>query len=123
MAEQKYIDYWRDRQAKQAAEAKALAKQAWVDVQQIVHLLITEFEATQLIVFGSLVQDDRFDAESDIDLAVASIPPKDFFTAMAAVNRITQQWVDLKPIEALDPHFLQKVLKTGKMIDAESAIG
>ncbi|MBW4582592.1 MAG: nucleotidyltransferase domain-containing protein [Tildeniella nuda ZEHNDER 1965/U140] len=119
MIEQKYIDYWRDRQAKQAAEAKALAQQAWIDVQQIADLLVSEFGATQIIVFGSLVKDDCFDAESDLDIAVAGIPPAQFFSAMAAANRITQQWVDLKPMESLDPHFLQKVLKTGKRINAE----
>ena len=120
MAEQKYIDYWRDRQAQQVAESEALAKQAWVDLQQIVRLLRSEFGATEIIVFGSLVQGDRFDAESDIDLAVKGIPPQDYFAAMAAANRISHQWVDLKPIESLDSHFLQKVLQTGKSIDAEN---
>jgi uncharacterized protein len=37
---------------------------------------------------------------------------------MAAANRISHHWVDLKPIESLDPHFLQKVLETGKSIHA-----
>jgi predicted nucleotidyltransferase len=119
MVEQKYIDYWRDRQKQQAAESEALAKQAWADLQQIAQLLRSEFGATEIIVFGSLVQGDRFDVESDIDLAVKGIPPEDFFAAMAAVNRISHQWVDLKPTESLDSHFLQKVLKTGKSINAE----
>lgn len=93
--EQKYIDYWRNRQAKQAAAPRALAKQAWEDVERIAKLLTTEFGATQIIVFGSLVQGDRFDAESDIDLAVRGILPEDYFTALATVNRISHQWVDL----------------------------
>jgi uncharacterized protein len=119
MVEQKYIDYWRDRQIKQAAQSEALARQAWEDIQQIAKLLISKFGATQIIVFGSLMQGDRFDAESDIDIAVKGIPPQDYFAAMAAANRISHQWVDLKPIESLDSHFLQKVLKTGKSIHAE----
>jgi uncharacterized protein len=119
VVEQKYIDYWRDRQAKEAAAAKALANQAWADLERIATLLTVEFGATQIIVFGSLVHNDRFDAESDIDIAVKGIPPHEYFTAMAAVNRISHQWVDLKPIEALDAHFLEKVLKIGKCINAE----
>jgi uncharacterized protein len=118
MLEQKYIDYWRDRQIKQAAASEALASQAWEDAAQIAQLLASEFGATQIIVFGSLVQGDRFDAESDVDLAVRGILPEDFFAAMAAANRISHQWVDLKPIESLDSHFLKKVLKTGKSIYA-----
>jgi predicted nucleotidyltransferase len=119
VVEQKYIDYWRDRQAKEAAASKALAKRAWADVERIARLLTTDFGATQIIVFGSLVQGDHFDIDSDIDIAVKGIPPDQYFTAMAAANRITSQWVDLKPIEALDPHFLQKVMSTGKSIHAK----
>lgn len=32
MVEQKYIDYWRDRQAQQAVESERLVAQAWADV-------------------------------------------------------------------------------------------
>jgi predicted nucleotidyltransferase len=117
--EQKYIDYWRDRKAKEAAASKALAKQAWADVEQIAKLLTEQFGATQIIVFGSLMQEDCFDSESDIDMAVKGIPPEDYFTAMAAVNQISRHWVDLKPIEVIDPHFWQKVLKTGRIIYAK----
>jgi len=113
VVEQKYIDYWRDLQAKQAADSKALARQAWADVQQIARLLRSEFGATHIIVFGSLAKGDGFDAESDIDIAAEGIPPQNYFTAMAAANRFSDHWVDLKPIESLDPHFLQKFLQTG----------
>lgn len=122
MVEQKYIDYWRDRQVQQAAESERLAAQAWADVQHIAEILRTEFGATEMIVFGSLVK-GGFDAESDIDIAVDGIPPADYFTAMAAANRISHQWVDLKPIAALDPHFRQKVIQTGRRIDAAGQIG
>ena len=119
MVEQRYIDYWRDRQNREAAESEALAKQAWLDVERVAKLLRSEFGATKIIVFGSLVQGDRFDAESDVDIAAAGILPEDFFAAMAAANRISRHWVDLKPIERLDPHFLERVLQTGKPIDED----
>jgi uncharacterized protein len=118
MVEQKYIDYWRDRQAKQNLESVELARQAWVDVQEIAELLRAKFGATRVIVFGSLVRGNHFDAESDIDMAVEGILPQDYFTAMAAVNEVSHQWVDLKPLESLEPHFLQKVLTMGKSINA-----
>jgi uncharacterized protein len=114
--QQKYINYWRDRQAQQNLEREALTRQAWTDVNQIAKLLRSEFSATQIIVFGSLILGDRFNAQSDIDLAVAGISPEQFFAAMAAVNQISHQWVDLKPLESLDSHFSQKVLQTGKWI-------
>jgi uncharacterized protein len=118
MVEQKYLDYWRDRQAQQQAEIAQHIQQAWVDIAAIAQQLRAKFGATEMIVFGSLVR-GGFDAESDLDIAVAGIPPQDFFTAMAVANQISHQWVDLKPLESLEPHFLQKVLTTGKRINAE----
>jgi predicted nucleotidyltransferase len=82
-------------------------------------LLRSEFGATQIIVFGSLAKGDYFDAESDIDIAAEGISPPNYFTAMAAANQISHHWVDLKPIESLDPHFLQKVVQTGISIHGE----
>jgi len=119
MVEKKYINYWRDRQARQDAESKALARQAWEDVKHIANLLMSEFGAAEIIMFGSLVNGKNFDVESDIDVAAKGIPPQLFFSAMTAANRISHQWVDLKPLESLDTHFLEKVLKTGKSIHAE----
>jgi predicted nucleotidyltransferase len=118
MVEQTYLDYWRDRQTQQQAESEHHLQQAWVDIAAIAQQLRTEFGATEIIVFGSLTR-GGFDAESDLDIAVAGIPPQDFFAAMAAANQIGHQWVDLKPLESLEPHFLQKVLATGKRLDAE----
>ena len=117
--QQKYVDYWRDRQARQFAESEELARQAWADVDAIAGRLRAEFGATQVIVFGSLVQGDCFDVESDIDLAVAGVAAEDFFRAMAMANEVAHQWVDLKPLESLDVHFLEKVLRMGRVIDAE----
>lgn len=35
MVEQKYIDYWRDRQNREIAESQAQVKQAWLDVERV----------------------------------------------------------------------------------------
>jgi uncharacterized protein len=117
--QQKYVDYWRDRQAQRHAESEVLARRAWADVATVSQRLRAEFGATQVIVFGSLVQSDCFDDESDIDLAVAGVSAGDFFRAMAMANEVAHQWVDLKPLESLDAHFLEKVLRMGRVIDAE----
>lgn len=68
------------------------------------------------MVFGSLVQ-ERFGEDSDIDLAVAGIDKADFFAALAAVNAHSKWWIDLKPIESLEPRFKERVLATGRVID------
>jgi predicted nucleotidyltransferase len=94
-----------------------LAQQTRADLQPIVDVLVRQFGAIRIILFGSLAR-GRFAPDSDIDLAVEGIAPEHYFAALAAINRLTRRWVDLKPLEDLDPHFRQRVLTTGECIYA-----
>jgi len=116
---EKYADYWRRRRAERQAQNRRLTKRARSDLERIVAALVREFGAERIVLFGSLVR-GQFTPGSDIDLAVEGIPPHDFFAALALANRLTPLWVDLKPLEALEPHFRQRVLATGEVIYAEN---
>jgi predicted nucleotidyltransferase len=65
------------------------------------------------LVYG-LLMTDRFSAESDIDLAVASLAPADYFPALAEAGKLTDFPVDLKPLEALAPHVRDRILERGE---------
>jgi len=119
VVKQKHIDYWRARMAESDLQCRAMEQEAWCQVKQAVALLKEQFGATKAIVFGSLVR-NRFGEDSDIDLAVAGIKKTDFFQALSAVNDHNQRWIDLKPLEDLEPHFRERVLATGKVIDENS---
>ncbi len=111
------VQYWKEKQAKIKAENQKLAAQARADAIQIVKMLTEKFGITKAILFGSIVR-GNFSQESDIDLAVEGLSKADYFPALSAANQLTQRWVDLKPIEDLEPHFLQKIIRTGECIDA-----
>ena len=117
MIQPHHIDYWRHRKVEQATEQERLMQQAWEDVQAVGAVLKQEFGVTRIIVFGSLIN-DRFHPDSDIDIAAEGIPAADYFAAIAAVNRVSRRWVDLKPLESLDSHFRDRVLAEGIIIDA-----
>lgn len=114
---ERYVDYWRRRQAAQQARNQQLAREARADLKQIVDALVCQFGAKRIILFGSLVR-GHFAPGSDLDLAVEGIARGDYFAALAAINRLTRLWVDLKPLEDLEPHFRQRVLMTGECIYA-----
>jgi len=57
-----------------------------------------------------------FGEGSDIDLAVAGIPPHQFFAVLGALNQISQIWIDLKLLEKVEPYFLDKILNTGECL-------
>ncbi|MGB3765161.1 MAG: nucleotidyltransferase domain-containing protein [Phormidesmis sp.] len=117
--EQKYIDYWRSRQAKRVAQEKVWEEAAWAEVEKVARLLKSQFGVTKVIVFGSLVS-DRFGEDSDIDIAAEGMADADFFEALAAVNAKSDRWIDLKPIESLDARFRDRVFETGRVVDANS---
>ena len=116
MVDQRFTDYWQQRQQRQLAQFKVLKHQAWRDTQHIAKVLRQDFGATGIFVYGSLVK-DQFSAESDIDIAVTGIAKDRFFEAVAVVNDGCDRWVDLKPIESLEPYFWQRIQSQGIWID------
>lgn len=107
-----YVERWRRRQAAACACNRRLAQQARQDAGHIAAMLRQKFRVTRVILFGSLMT-DRFSAESDIDLAVADLAPADYFPALAEAGKLTAFPVDLKPLEALDPHVRDRILEHG----------
>ncbi|HQY90443.1 nucleotidyltransferase domain-containing protein [Caldilinea sp.] len=107
-----YLAYWRRRETVRQARSAHLAEQARVEAEQIATMLRNRFGAQRVLLFGSLAQ-GRFAATSDLDLAVAGISPADFFPALAQAGKLSDFPIDLKPLEALAPHFLEEVLRTG----------
>jgi uncharacterized protein len=111
-----YVECWKHRLALQQEQNQALAHQARQKLPQLIQLLTDRFHATQIILFGSLAK-GTFRQGSDIDLAVAGIPPENYFSAIAATNRLSDSFpIDLKPLEDLDPHFFQRVIQTGEYL-------
>jgi uncharacterized protein len=110
-----YIDYWQRCQVQQKFQNQQLVKQARESLPEIIKILVEEFNATKIILFGSLVK-GRFSPESDIDLAVEGIPSLKYFQALGKINLPSDRWIDLKPLESLEPYFLKRVLETGECL-------
>ncbi|MEM7795196.1 MAG: nucleotidyltransferase domain-containing protein [Cyanobacteria bacterium P01_C01_bin.118] len=116
MVDQRFIDYWQQRQQQQSAQIEVLRHRAWQDVRQIAQILRQDFEVTGVFVYGSLLK-ERFTADSDIDIALAGLAKDRFYEAVAAVNDVCDRWVDLKPIESLEPYFWQRIQSQGIWVD------
>lgn len=111
----KYLRYWHDRISASSVQSTRLAQQAYKDARVIALMLVEKYHVTRVVLFGSLAR-RRFDAESDIDLAVAGLATGELFTAMADANALSRFWIDLKPLEELEPHFYTRVLETGDVL-------
>ena len=110
-----YVAYWRRSQQQQAAYHARLAQQARMAATRIAGHLRQHYGVKHVILFGSLVRGD-FVAGSDIDLAVEGLTRADFFRVLGELNAMTRFWVDLKPLEDLEPRFRERVLSSGEEI-------
>lgn len=114
-AEVKFASAWKERRENRRRHSQALAEAARADLKQVVEVLTQQYSVKRIILFGSLTR-GRFAPGSDIDLAVAGLSNANFYAAMAAVNRVTPLWVDLKPLEDLEPFFKERILKDGEVL-------
>lgn len=73
--------------------------------QQAARLLRTDFQARQVILFGSLARGDFFHRRSDIDLVVAGVKSQDFWRAWSALDKLGGEFeIDLVDIETASPN-------------------
>jgi predicted nucleotidyltransferase len=83
----------------QARQKKGLAV-----AKQIAQRLKGEFGVQKVVLFGSLLQPEHMDTESDIDLAVWGLPIQLLYRAGATIEEGHDFPVDLVPIEQAKPH-------------------
>jgi len=110
-----HVAYWQRSQQRQAAYHARLAQQARMAATCVAAHVPHHYGVKRIILFGSLVRGD-FAAGSDSDLAVEGLLKTDFFRALGELNTMTRFWVDLKPLEDLEPRFRERVLSTGEEI-------
>lgn len=108
-----HLAAWRRLAEFEARANSAAADRARAELPGLVAILRRQYGAGRIVLFGSLAR-GRFRADSDIDLAAEGIPPDRFFDAYGELIATSSFPVDLKPLEALEPRFLARVLATGE---------
>jgi predicted nucleotidyltransferase len=101
--------------AREHARHVALARRqrrerAWEIARAAATLLKTHYQAARVVVFGSLIQPDRFHLWSDVDLAVWGLSPTDYFEAVARVLDVGGEIkVDLIMAEKAKPYLHEAI--------------
>ena len=89
---------------------EALLQRAWHTAHRIATMLYEEFGATQVAVFGSLVEPELFSKWSDIDIAIWGIPNDKYFRAVSEAVKISGLFkVDLVDFENSKELFREKI--------------
>ncbi|MFN8486550.1 MAG: nucleotidyltransferase domain-containing protein [Caldilineaceae bacterium] len=77
-------------QAEQTQREQRRAK-AWQLANVAAQLLKEQFAVQRVVVFGSLLQADRFHLRSDVDLAAWGLTAANWLKAMAAVHALSDE--------------------------------
>jgi predicted nucleotidyltransferase len=86
--------YKRTARARWQAEQAELAQRhekAWQLARQAAQLLKDHFNVQRVVVFGSLLQPERFHLHSDVDLAAWGLTAANWLKAMAAVHELSHE--------------------------------
>lgn len=101
-----------DRNLQNRKVDEALLQRAWRTAHKIAAMLYEDFDATQVAVFGSLAQHNRFSEWSDIDIVVWGLSSDHYLTAVSEIIGFSEEFkIDLVKFENCEGLFLERVQK------------
>ena len=112
-----YIQRAKEESRKQQKDLDIRWEQAWNLAQDIAFRLKTRYNAKKVIVFGSLLHRKGFRGDSDIDIAVSGIPPRQFFRAVYDIALGEEDFdIDIVDVEDCKPYIRQAIEVEGGIV-------
>ncbi|MFB6272770.1 MAG: nucleotidyltransferase family protein [Salinibacter sp.] len=111
---ERYRQTLRRRNAADREQQTHARRQAHNDAQRAATLLKTDFGADRVVLFGSVVRDERLSPHSDLDLAIAGVSGIDYYRAVARVQSVSEERsVDLVRLESCRHSLRQRIDESG----------
>jgi len=113
-----YIAAWRQRRHQAAVALAARIEAGRMAAQECARVLVEDFGAKRVWLFGSLVHQRRPHAGSDIDLAVEGLPALEYFPALTALWNLLPPAFELNlvPLEDAQPSLAGFVREQGELL-------
>lgn len=93
---------------------KSRFQKAWSLARDISVILKRKYEAKKVLVFGSLVDESRFNRWSDIDIAVLGIPTSKYLKALAEIISMGNDFkIDMIDLEDCKDSLKETIEKEG----------
>lgn len=110
-----------DRERRKAAAVATRVAERREALGEVASILVEEFGATEVILFGSMVEGDVH-AASDVDLGVRGLSPHRYFDAVARVTQLLACDVDLVELETARPSLRAHIVETGQVLSTGPAL-
>ena len=117
-----YRRHWRERAEREMAHRRDLASRARAEALQVAQMLVREFGASRVYLFGSLAREGRFHEQSDVDLAVEGVAPERFFKAWTAAGAHSSTPIELVDMAEVGESMRRLILEYGELL-CESPTG
>lgn len=111
-----FVTGWRNRLKLEQKQTKKLLSSALENAKRAAHILIAEYGARDVYLFGSLAHRGNFSSRSDIDLAVTGINPCDYYDAIGRLVQEIEFDINLIALETCKPSLRQKILQEGELL-------
>ena len=113
---QPYIQAWKLRIARREKARKKRWQEARREAEALAKTLGKRYGADKVVLFGSVLDGDRFHEGSDIDLAVRGLRPDSFFAAWNKLEEASPFRVDLVTLESCRTSLKARILTKGEVL-------
>ena len=111
-----YKKAWEKRRRKTADRNRRFSIQVREDARRIADHLGSRYGVKRVFLFGSILEEEKFNENSDLDMAVVGMKKADFYKALADISQMTEFNIDLKPLEDCAESFRKRVKEEGELI-------
>lgn len=111
-----YVRAWREAQKAERRRLAERARRGREVAAGLASLLIKEYGAGEVWLFGSLARSRGFHLRSDIDLAATHLPKRDFFRILSRLNGASDFAVDLVDLDSCPTWLAKAIRKEGILL-------
>jgi predicted nucleotidyltransferase len=109
-----YRNHAQQRRQQERPQIEKRRKKAWQAAHEAAALLKEDFNATRVVLFGSLARETGFTLWSDVDIAAWGLAPEDTFRAIGAIMDLdTSVPVNLVDVNTARPSLLETIEREG----------
>lgn len=112
-----YLRAWRARARQERAARRRAVRKALEEARRIADVLVSEYGATQVWLFGSLARalqgGEGFHERSDIDLAVDRIQEARYYAAVGQALHLASRPVQIVDLTSCSPALAEAVRREG----------
>lgn len=115
-----YQKLWAKRFEQMDEEKKAILQSLRASALAAARILVDQFQAKKVFLFGSVQTPTFFHEQSDIDLAVEGLPARKYFSALAKlIDLFGGRRIDLLPLEDMPKTIEKQIREKGELLYGE----